>query len=70
MKMFRFKFDQNCTENEEFDFFEGQGEGEEEVDLYFKILLSIIIINKHMKMFLFKCNPNSKFYYNLLMINI
>ena len=53
MKMFRFKFDQNRTKNEEFDFFEGQGGGEEEVDLHFKILLSIII-GKHMRMFLFK----------------
>ena len=32
MKMFRFKFYQNRTKNEEFDFFEGQGGGEEEVD--------------------------------------
>ena len=56
--------------NEEFDFFEGQGRGEEERDLHFKIVLSIII-GKHMKMFLFKFNrnrtiPNSKFYYNVL----
>ena len=57
MKMFRFKFDQNRTKNEEFDFFEGQGGGEEEVDLHFKILLSIII-GKYMKMFLFMFNRN------------
>ena len=25
MKIFPFKFDQNCKQNEEFDFFEGQG---------------------------------------------
>ena len=41
--MFRFKFDQIRTKTEEFDFFEGQGGEEEEVDLHFKILLSIII---------------------------
>ena len=46
MKMLRFKFDQNCTKNEEFDIFKGQGEWGgrgEEVDLHLKILLSIII---------------------------
>ena len=35
MKMFRFKFDQNRTKNEEFDFFKVQGGEEEEVDLHF-----------------------------------
>ena len=57
MKMFRFKFDKKNTKNEEFDFFEGQGGGEEEGDLHFKIVLSIII-GKHLKMFLFKFNRN------------
>ena len=57
MNVFWFKFDQNRTKNEEFDFFKGQGGGEEEVDLHFKILLSIII-GKYMKMFLFKFNRN------------
>ena len=40
MRIFRYKFDQNCTKNEEFDFFEGQEGKEEEVDLHFKILLA------------------------------
>ena len=30
MKRFRFKFDEKSTKNEEFDFFEGPGGGEEE----------------------------------------
>ena len=55
--MFRLKFDQKNIINEEFDFFEGQGRGEEERDLHFKIVLSIII-GKHVKMFLFKFNRN------------
>ena len=66
---------------------------QEEGDLYFKIVLSIII-GKHMKNLLFKFNrnrtitkdyffegeggvggwqerdPNSKFYYNVLLVNI
>ena len=43
MKMFRFKFNQNHTKTEEFDFFEGQAGGEEEEEnLDFKILLPII----------------------------
>ena len=57
MKMLCLKFHQYCTINEEFDFFEGQGGGEEEGDLHFKILLSIIN-GKHMKMFLIKFNRN------------
>ena len=55
--MFRFKFYQNLTKNEEFDFFEGQEGGEEEVDLHFKIVLSFIF-GKYMKMFLFKFDRN------------
>ena len=57
MQFFRFKFDQSCTKNEEFYFFEGQGGREEEVDLHFKIIFSITI-DKHIKMFLFKFNRN------------
>ena len=44
--MFRFKFDQNRTKYEEFDFFKVRGEGGggwEEGDLRFYILISIII---------------------------
>ena len=55
--MLCFKFEQNHTINELFDFFEGQGEREEEGDFHFKIVLWIII-GKHMKMFLFKFNQN------------
>ena len=33
MKMFRFKFDKKSIKNVEYDFFEGQGVGEEEGDL-------------------------------------
>ena len=45
MKMFRFKFDQNRTKNEEFVFFEGQEGREEEVDLHFKVLLQLLLVN-------------------------
>ena len=55
--MFWFQFDQNCTKDEEFDFFEGQGGGEEEVNLHFKILL-LNIIGKYMKIFFFKFQQN------------
>ena len=54
--MFRVKFDQHRTKNEEFDFSKVRG-GEEEVKLHFKILL-LVIIGKYMKMFLFKFNRN------------
>ena len=61
-------FDSNLikksTKNKEFVFFEGQGGGEEEGDLHFKIVFSIII-GKHMKMLCFKfhqnCAINEKF---------
>ena len=53
MKMFRFKLKKKNTKNEEFNFFEGQGGGQEEGDPHFKIVLSNII-GKYMKMFQFK----------------
>ena len=50
--MFRFKFDQNRTKNKEFDFFEGQGRGEEEGDVHFKIVLSIEYFDFPKKLFI------------------
>ena len=47
MNIFRIKLNQNCTKSEEFDFFEGrrvEGEGGEDGDLHFQILISIIMV--------------------------
>ena len=56
MKMFQFKFDKKKPEMKNLTFSKArEGGGEEEADLHFKIVLSIII-GKHMKMILFKFN--------------